>query len=134
MILPSNNIIIPIGMKMESGGSGNAKKSSVIRPYNSYNIFFALERVRFIETKKKCLGAGSPIPSNGNQNPSSSGIAFNGYDHLDLPPLPPRFEHLKSIMPHNWYVPGKNKQSKRKHEKTHGGELYKKDNASLLSF
>ena len=42
-----------------------------------------------------------------------------GYDYLGLPDLPPRFQGLQ--MSPGWFVSGKN--SKRKHVKSHGGEL-----------
>lgn len=88
--------------------------SPIARPYNSYNIFFILERVRFIEAQKNRLGP------NVNNTPKPQIVTNTGYEGLNLPPLPPRFAHLESVLPSNWYCPGKNAMSTRKHERTHG--------------
>lgn len=99
---------------------------SVARPYNSYNIFFALERVRFIEARRNELGL-EEVAKDSNHVAQSykelSILACSGYDNLELPPLPQRYAHLGGVLPANWYVPGKNTMSKRKHAKSHGSEF-----------
>ena len=82
------------------------------RPYNRYNVFFILERELLIQARK------------GKQTPPTS-RSFNGYESLDLPPLPPRYRHLQSTLAPNWYAPGKQKLVKRKHNKSHGGKSFK---------
>ena len=81
-------------------------------PYNSYNVFYILERERIIHER------------NGKQQSRESSVAteFNLYGPLDLPPLPPRYLHLESALSPNWYIPGARKLAKRKHVKSHGGE------------
>ena len=54
------------------------------------------------------------------QNHQQISYDLAGYDFLSLPDLPPRFQNLE--LPPGWFVPGKN--SKRKHTKTHGCELF----------
>ena len=132
---------------VRSGNSTNTKNPSIsiLRPYNSYNIFFILERVRIIEDRRKkedgvASLSSSSSPSNDDatrvSSPSSSSdnnssLDCNnipplcGYEHLELPPLPPRYAHLKTVLPSNWANPGKNKssKSKRKHSRSHGCEL-----------
>ncbi|KAL7524598.1 hypothetical protein ACHAXR_000642, partial [Thalassiosira sp. AJA248-18] len=79
----------------------------IAKPYNNYNIFFILERELLIHTR------------NGKNTPPAS-IEFNGYEGLDLPPFPSRYQHLKPTLVSNWYVPGKERSAKRKHTKSHG--------------
>lgn len=91
----------------------------LIKPYNSYNLFFILERARILEEKK----AGS-IASSAKMMVrfSASQAVATGYEFLDIPPLPPRYRHLEKTLAANWYDPGRNKLAKRKHGKSHGGE------------
>ena len=82
-------------------------------PYNSYNVFYILERERIIHER------------NGKQTTreESSDCDFNWYgSHLEVPSLPPRYIHLESTLAPNWYIPGARKLAKRKHVKSHGGE------------
>lgn len=106
---------------------------SVQKPYNNYNIFFILERVRLIEARKgskDSAAAGNDEESHKSQQQQSSDASGNssiitgstGYEDLDLPPLPARYQHLKTVLPPDWFVPGKRKKSKRKHKATHGRE------------
>ena len=97
----------------------STEDGGIARPYNSYNIFFALERVLIIEEKRSHLG----YPSGGTQTSDFTCTIGSGYENLELPPLPPRYAHLASVLPDNWCNPGKNVASKRKHKKTHGGEF-----------
>jgi len=99
------------------------------KPYNSYNLYFTLERTLLVEARQQSqvddansASTRSHIPSFPNPSPSAptAAAAPNGYDFIDIPPLPPRYQHLKKRLPTNWYVPGKNKLVKRKHSKTHG--------------
>jgi len=100
------------------------------QPYNSYNLYFTLERTLLVEARQQMrqvddansASTRSHIPSFPNPSPSAptAAAAPNGYDFIDIPPLPPRYQHLKERLPTNWYVPGKNKLLKRKHSKTHG--------------
>jgi len=75
------------------------------QPHNVYNIFFMLEQQRLFQEK------GGTV----HQHQQLS-FDLAGYDSLDLPDLPPRFQNVQ--MPQGWFVPGKN--SKRKHVKSHG--------------
>lgn len=84
--------------------------STIPLPYHSYNVFFILERALIIHER------------NGMQQISgSSAHEFNGYGPLDLPPPPPRYRQLESVLAPNWYIPGIRKLAKRKHVKSHGG-------------
>ena len=105
--------------------------SSVQKPYNNYNVFFILERVRLIEARKKDKGAAVRDDKKSNhrshQSISSNGGSIiagsTGYEDLELPPLPSRYKHLRSALPSNWFVPGKSKNTKRKHKATHRREF-----------
>ncbi len=105
------------------------------KPYNSYNIFFTLERTLLVEARR---GGGDAafvnrLPSSPKHSLPITVVATpTGYDFIDLPPLPPRYRHLKLLLPPNWYVPGKNKLVKRKHSKTHGRE-YPMSNGGLIT-
>lgn len=99
------------------------------KPYNSYNLYFTLERTLLVEARKGRPDTSSSIeiclPSFLKPSPNAPTVAPTGYQSIDLPPLPPRYQHLKSILPANWYVPGKNKLVKRKHSRTHGVVSFK---------
>jgi len=101
------------------GEKDTTSKSSVVRPYNSYNIYFTLERFRLLMSKKKDLPNAAVLLNAKDYLPPSK-ISFNGYDGITMPPLPPRYEHLESVLPANWYAPGKHIHAKRKHTATHG--------------
>ena len=87
-------------IKTKKKKSGNAYN----RPYNRYNLYFILERENLILAKGGTPKTSTLLPGD------------PGFDGLDLPPLPPRFDHLK--MPDGWCIPGH--QKKRPHRKTHG--------------
>jgi len=87
------------------------------KPYNSYNLFFILERAllleaRNIDSSTKCRSLSPPAQA----------AALYGYEFIQLPPLPSRYQHLQATLPPNWFDPGRKKLAKRKHNKTHGGE------------
>ena len=84
------------------------------QPHNSYNIYFMLERYRLIHEMEGLRGTAAV------QNHQQISYDLAGYDILPLPDLPTRFQNLE--LPPGWFVPGKN--SKRKHTKTHGCELF----------
>jgi hypothetical protein len=84
------------------------------QPHNAYNIYFMLERYQLIHEMEGLCGIAAV------QNPQQISYDLAGYDFLPLPDLPPRFQNLE--LPPGWFVPGKN--SKRKHTKTHGCELF----------
>ena len=91
--------------------TGNCKANNserLSRPYSSYNIFFILERFRLLERNGWI------------DNQIQQSHMLTGYEDLELPPLPPKYKHLETTLPNGWYMPGKKKQSKRKHKKTHG--------------
>ena len=91
-----------------------ANKDKVAKPYNNYNIFFILERELLLQER----GSGSSSPSSG------ANFSFNGYENINLPELPPRYQQLEAILDPNWYVAGKKTRgAKRKHTKSHGGKL-----------
>lgn len=92
-----------------ASGKSAMNKDSIAKPYNVYNLFFILERFLLIQAR------------DGMQAPPST-AEFNGYEGLDLPPLPPRYQHLEPTLPEDWYVPGKQRLLKRKHTKSHGGK------------
>lgn len=96
-----------------------AKARSVQKPFNNYNVFYILERHRIIYARQRDRGGRLPSPSSNGDIHRMDGNK-TGYEDLELPSLPPRYAHLKTVMPANWYVPGKNKNKKRKHKKTHG--------------
>ena len=79
--------------------------------HNAYNIYLIVERSRLIHEMEGSSGTAAV------QNHQYD---LAGYDLLPLPDLPPRFQKLQ--LPLGWFVPGKN--SKRKHTKTHGCELF----------
>ena len=80
------------------------------KPYNSYNIFFILERAFLLEERKNYSG---PPPGSVRPDPT-------GYEDVELPPLPPRYSHLQQILPIDWFCPG----IKRRHNnKGHGGRF-----------
>ena len=99
-------------------------KSKFPKPYNNYNLFFILERTRLIEAKQ----SGATAISDKTIRPSlhSTPTPPSAYEFIEIPPLPPRYEHLKSCLAENWYDPHRNKLVKRKHSKSHGGEYYSK--------
>ena len=84
------------------------------QPHNAYNIYFMLERYQLIHEMEGLRGKAAV------QNPQQISYDLAGYDFLPLPDLPPRFQNLE--LPPGWFVPGKN--SKRKHTKTRGCELF----------
>jgi len=99
------------------------------KPYNSYNLYFTLERTLLVEARQQCqvddansASTISRIHSLPKPSPCAptAAAAPTGYESIDLPPLPLRYQHLKRRLPANWYIPGKNKLVKRKHSKTHG--------------
>mmetsp|Transcript_31605 Transcript_31605/g.53902 ORF Transcript_31605/g.53902 Transcript_31605/m.53902 type:complete len:268 (+) Transcript_31605:154-957(+) len=83
------------------------------KPYNRYNIFYILERERFLQSNPsyKTSIAGSTAAA-------SSPNIVTGYENLDLPDLPQRYAHLDLAF--DWYMPGKRKATKRDHKKSHG--------------
>ena len=97
------------------------------QPHNAYNIYFILERYKLIHEMEWSCGTGAV------QHHPQISYDLAGYDFLTLPDLPPPHQNLQ--LPLGWFVPGKN--SKRKHRKTPGCELFDIDAAifarSLLS-
>lgn len=126
-----------------------------VRPYNRYNIYYILEREHFLQCdagyrrEKKALerraAAAGAHGEGGNSAGSKLESILTGYEHLDLPDLPPRYEGL--VLPHDWFSPGeyqdqrllsllslipdptllhlallsaKRKITKRSHKKSHG--------------
>jgi hypothetical protein len=95
------------------------------QPHNAYNIYFMLERYKMIHEMEGLCGTAAV------QHHHQISYDLSGYDLLTLPDLPPRFQNLQ--LPLGWFVPGKN--SKRKHIKTRGCELFDIDAAfSARSF
>mmetsp|Transcript_35325 Transcript_35325/g.59978 ORF Transcript_35325/g.59978 Transcript_35325/m.59978 type:complete len:290 (+) Transcript_35325:1-870(+) len=85
------------------------------KPYNRYNIYYMLERERFLQSKPNYkANANNPDTAS---DASSSNI-ITGYENLDLPDLPQRYAHLNLAF--DWYMPGKRKAIKRDHKKSHG--------------
>jgi hypothetical protein len=64
------------------------------KPYNCYNIFYILERERFLQSNSNNKRKTVPPPSD----------FITGYELLDMPALPPRYENLD--LPSDWYMPG----------------------------
>ncbi|KAL7531214.1 hypothetical protein ACHAXR_003906 [Thalassiosira sp. AJA248-18] len=81
------------------------------KPYNRYNIYFILERERFLQSNSK-------YSSKTAVSDACSANFITGYENLDLPNLPKRYECID--LPRGWYMPGKRKAKKRDHKKTHG--------------
>lgn len=92
-----------------------------IKPYNCYNIYFILERERFLQSNSDYKRKTTPPRSN----------FITGYELLDMPDLPPRFENLD--LPYDWYMPGKRKAVKRDRTKSHGLASFK-DIARLVAY
>jgi len=90
------------------------------RPYNLYNIYYILERERFLQSNSNYKRKTFPPPSN----------FITGYELLDIPGLPPRYNNLH--LPYDWYMPGKRKAKKRDHRKSHGLVSFK-DIACLVA-
>lgn len=121
------------GSSVGGDDGAEAEKSSVVKPYNNYNIFFTLERRLLIEQRMR--HRASPTASlDGNESVYSSAMGsaagnndddapITGYEDLELPPLPPRYQLLAPSLPRYWFVPGRNKNAKRKHQATHRCEL-----------
>jgi len=116
---------------MESQKKTDRKKTQSPKPYNNYNLFFILERARILEGKQ----TGAIATSNRSNKISHSTLhdeyfstkriddipqSLSGYEFIDLPPLPPRYQHLQSVLPEDWYDSVRNRLTKRKHKKTHG--------------
>ena len=98
---------------MATTRSGKANDSEQLsRSYSSYNIFFILERFRLLERNGWI------------DHQIQQSHMLTGYEDLELPPLPPKYKHLETTLPNGWYMPGKKKQTKRKHKKTHGCEYF----------
>lgn len=85
----------------------------ILKPYNSYNLFFIMERTLLLEARQ--IGA-----SNMSSHPPATAAPLTGYEFIELPPLPPRYQHLQSTLATDWYDPGRNKRMKRRHSKSHG--------------
>lgn len=83
------------------------------KPYNRYNVFYILERERFLQSNYNYKRKTVPPPSN----------FITGYELLDMPDLPPRYENLD--LPYDWHMPGKHKATKRYHTKSHGLASFK---------
>jgi len=79
------------------------------RPYNSYNLFFQIEREYILQT---LLGYQPTIASKDVFNPNDETYPADG------PFLPSRYENL--ILPYDWHIPGKGLRRKRTHRKSHG--------------
>eukprot|EP00581_Thalassiosira_minuscula_P014630 CAMPEP_0183716732 /NCGR_PEP_ID=MMETSP0737-20130205/10521_1 /TAXON_ID=385413 /ORGANISM="Thalassiosira miniscula, Strain CCMP1093" /LENGTH=911 /DNA_ID=CAMNT_0025946029 /DNA_START=163 /DNA_END=2895 /DNA_ORIENTATION=- len=92
--------------------SPKKEKPKRSRPYNRYNIYFILERERLIRAK-----GGSTDWTKGADVGAKWSIK-EGYDNLNLPPLPSRFAHIDNI-PEGWCVADKIKK-RRRHRKVHG--------------
>ena len=94
-----------------------------IKPYNSYNLFFIIERAWLLETRQLgSTAASAEIARPSSSSNTDTAAALTGYEFVEIPPLPPRYFHLEMTLATNWYDPGRNKLKKRKHNKTHGGK------------
>ena len=111
------------------------KTNTTMKPakaYSCYNIFFILERALLIDSKQNVASADNVASSRRTSSvspstfPSTNTAAapLTGYESIAeiLPPLPPRYQHLKNTLPANWYDPGRKSYTKRKHTKSHGGK------------
>jgi hypothetical protein len=101
--------------EMKSDTKVTLANRRLAQPHNAYNIYFMLERYKLIHDMEGSCGTAA--------------YDLNGYDLLTLPDLPPGFQNLQ--LPLGWFVPGKN--SKRKHNKTHGRELFYTGDVFALS-
>jgi len=83
------------------------------KPYNRYNIFYILERERHLQHTYNYDRRGD------RQKKAPSPTNFTtGYEDVDLPSLPPRYEHVD--LDTYWFMPGRRKAIKRNHKKSHG--------------
>jgi len=85
------------------------------RPYNSYNLFFQLEREYILQTH---LGHRPSLAGREAFDPATADVARYPYPYPDGPSLPARYRRL--VLPHDWHVPGKGRRRKRSHRRTHG--------------
>ncbi|KAL7538266.1 hypothetical protein ACHAXR_008425 [Thalassiosira sp. AJA248-18] len=99
--------------KAQNNGKKTMRKDSSSgsdpRPYNSYNLYFILERELFLQER-----GVYPSTTNALQPSSSAGFHVD-YNGIELPPLPSKYSSL--VLPDQWYV---HKKKKRAHVKTHG--------------
>jgi hypothetical protein len=86
------------------------------QPHNVYNIFFYLERQLLVQEMERLSGVAA---ADKNLQPSHDLVDVD--DLLSLPEIAPRYRNLH--LPQGWWVPRKDTKQKRKHVKTHGGEL-----------
>ncbi|KAL7537117.1 hypothetical protein ACHAXR_007592 [Thalassiosira sp. AJA248-18] len=91
------------------------KKAAGSRPYNRYNLFFILERENLILIK----GGTTKWTTATADARESQPIIKEGYENMNLPPLPPRFACLAGFIPEGWCIHG-GPQKRRPHRKTHG--------------
>lgn len=96
----------------KSKGAANATKYDPCksRPYNRYNIYYILERERFLQSNSKYKSKAAD---------ACSANIITGYEDIgDLPSLPPQYAKIE--LSSDWYMPGKRKLAKRDHKKSHG--------------
>merc|ERR1719221_627194 len=93
------------------------KKNPLQKPHNSYNLFFILERAMMGGER----GESGP-------HPTAKDAGLTGYEDFVVPPLPPRYKPIEQSLPRNWFAPGRNLVTKRKHVKKDGALSF-----SLLS-
>ena len=83
-------------------------KSTAMRPYTAYNLFFQLEREYILQN----LNGYRPTIAPANEFNPDNKSNYSG------PPLPSRYDDL--ILPYDWHIPGKTHRRKRSHRKSHG--------------
>ena len=117
---PSNR---PTDSNMTSSNSTKDSKGvGLPLPYNSYNIFFILERTLLLESRENGAASSTKMVRPRPGSEMNGEAPCTGYECIDLPPLPPRYKPLESVLKANWYDPGRKRYEKRKHTKTHGGK------------
>jgi len=94
------------------------KKNSLQKPHNSYNLFFILERALLTDVGTE-RGLARPNKE-GEQSSTLGKDHLTGYENITVPPLPPRYASIESSLPRNWYAPGRNLVTKRRHVKKEG--------------
>ena len=113
--------------------------ASADRPLNSYNLFFILERMLFLQSN----GIDSTVAKSSKMtvveqrttpSSSSSSKTVNFEDYCDLtsifPPMPSKYQAIH--LPVDWFMHGKSKKKTRDHSRSHGIIAFK-DMAKMIA-
>lgn len=110
---------VPTEEKRNRKKPGQEKKGATKqrKPYNNYNLFFMLEREKFLQNN----GTFPIDPTEAGVQRSDNTDSDIDYSDINIPPFPLRYAAL--TLPDDWYV---NKKKQRRHAKTHGSSPSRK--------